>query len=277
MTFPKDWAVLRWIRRALLDPPGRSRDVHALKAVDLTIEQGVILGLLGPKGAGKSTLLRLVAGVLTPTQGQVRAHGLDPVADKARLSGRTGYLMRQRRSFSRTLSGEDNLRFFAGLHGMSHKEGAGRARELIDAVGLTPIGDTPVRNYSADMRQRLSVARALLSDPELLIMDEATSGLDPDQRSNFYGFLLDHTRLRGCTVLYATHDLNEAQFLCHQVALMDQGSLVAKGSYLDVQKTAVEIFARAGEDAEAASQATSLYPGQIEDRSVDRITQEGRW
>ena len=273
-TFVPDWMVLRLIRRALFDPRGRSETLTALKDVDLTIEKGVILGLLGPNGAGKSTLLRIVAGALLPTEGTVRVDGLDPVAERSALSGRIGWLIRDPRSFDDSLSGHENLCFFGGLQGMGLRERTQKAREMIAAVGLEAVGNTPMRKYNTDMRQRLSVGRALLSSPDLLIMDEATAGLDADQRSNFYGFLLDHVRMRGCTVLYATHDLNEAQFLCHEVALMDAGQLVAQGSFLDVQSTAIEIFSR---ERTAPDGPTSLYPGQIEQSTLDRNTQSSQW
>lgn len=274
-TYPPAPAALRWLRRGLYGRSDRDRPRPALNGVDLDLAEGTILGLLGPRGAGKSTLQRIVAGLLAPTTGQARVCGLDPQQDRRKLQGRIGLLQRHRRLLRPNLSGLENMRLHISLHAPKVGASGPLARRLLAEVGLDEVADRPCREYGPDMRQRLAVARALISDPDVLIMDEATGGLDPDHRSHFYGFLLDHVRSRGCAVLYATHDLNEAQFLCHQVALMDRGLIVARGSYFEVQAAASEVFSQ--HIAEPDDEPRLLYPGRASSRDVQRITQAQPW
>lgn len=245
----------------------------ALRGVTLAVGPGEILGLLGPAGAGKTTILRLLAGLLAATRGSVRVAGLDPIKDRADAGRKVGCVIRNSASFRTQLTGRENLRFFAELLGQR----PGRARDRCDTVlaelGLTAVADRLYQSYSDGMRQRLFIGRALLSNPSVLILDEPTSGLAPTERSAFYGFLMDHVRERGTAVLYATHDLNEAQFLCDEVALLHEGQVVAQGRYLDVRKAAAEVFRL----EQVAGGGEPAYPGRVAAKELTGRARRDRW
>jgi ABC-2 type transport system ATP-binding protein len=244
---------------------------EVLRGVNLTVERGVILGLLGPSGAGKTTLLRLLAGLLEPTRGEVRVAGHQP-AGNAGHARDVGCVIRNFSSFRPRLTGRENLLFFTALFGMSANAGTRRCDDLLADTGLTAVADRRYSSYTDGMRQRLFMARALIPDPEVLVLDEPTGGLSPTERSDFYGFLVDHIRERGCTVLYATHDLNEAQFLCDEVALLDRGKIVAQGSYLGVRADAARVFART-----QLAGAAPTYPGVVAARELAGRARRDRW
>jgi ABC-2 type transport system ATP-binding protein len=250
-----------------------SDQTKVLRGVDLEVESGQILGLLGPSGAGKTTLLRLLSGLLIATRGEVSVAGINPAVDATEIGQRVGCVVRSYGSFRRLLTGEENLRFFAALLGLPSIRAADRCDEILAEVGLSAVARRPYHAYTDGMRQRLFIGRALLSDPSVLILDEPTSGLSPTERSSFYGFLGDRVRERGTTVVYATHDLNEAQFLCDGVALLHQGKIVAKGRYLDVRKAAAEVFRL----TQAADAADPTYPGLVATRELTGRARRDRW
>ena len=262
-TYPPMWGPLAWGIGVLFREHRDTQPAAALRGVDLRVQRGTLLGLLGPSGSGKSTLLRIVAGLLSPSDGDVCVLGLNPLSQRGALLGQIGYVIRNGRSFYGHLSGYENLRFFAGLHGIPQPSRHHLILGLLRDLGLESVANQPQRSWSAGMTQRLAVARALLTSPSVLIMDEPTNGLDPDERSDFYGFLLDHIEQHDVTVLYATHDLNEAQFLCARIALMDRGQVVAQGNYFDVQRPARAIFKRP-----APPPPASVDPGLAEYRKA---------
>lgn len=243
-----------------------------LRGVDLEVPAGHITGLLGPSGAGKTTLLRLLAGLLVATRGELRVAGLDPVKQRAAAGRSVGCVIRNFASFRRQLTGRENLRFFAALLGMPPSRAESRCEQVLAEVGLTAVAGRTYQSYTDGMRQRLFLGRALLSGPSVLILDEPTSGLSPNERSAFYGFLVDHVREMGTSVLYATHDLNEAQFLCDDVALMHQGRVAAQGPYLEVRKEAAEIFR-----LEQASGHDPAYPGLVATSELTGRARRDRW
>ncbi len=272
-TYPVTWSLVRSLRRMLYRRNRRNEPQVSLQGVNLDIEASTILGLLGPADSGKSTLLRVIAGLVQPSRGQVRIMGLDPFSQASELAGQIGYVVQQKGSFRGDLTPRDNLMFFAGMHGLHGHAGNTRVNELLEGFGLGDVTHLPCRHLSVGTLHRLAVARALLTDPEVLVIDTLTSDLDPIHRSEFYGFLLDHVRMRGCAVVYATHNLNEAQFLCHQVALMDQGRVVAQGDYLAVSAAASTLF-DARQEVEASK--SPLYPRQTDLRQTRRRRRE-RW
>ena len=198
--------------------------VAALQGVSLDVGQGMF-GLLGPNGAGKTTLMRVVAGLLEPTSGTVQFDGEDIVADPRRIRRQLGYLP-QDFGFYPHLTGESMLRFLLVLKGVEAPQGVKRlAAELLDRVNLSYAAKRKVKGYSGGMRQRLGIAQALAGDPRILVVDEPTAGLDPEERLRFYRLLAELAEDR--TVLLSTHIVDDISVLCPRVAIMYDGRLVA--------------------------------------------------
>ncbi|WP_425155034.1 ABC transporter ATP-binding protein [Candidatus Palauibacter sp.] len=198
--------------------------VAALQGVSLDVGQGMF-GLLGPNGAGKTTLMRIVAGLLEPTSGTVHFDGEDIVADPRRIRRQLGYLP-QDFGFYPHLTGESMLRFLLVLKGVEAPQGVKRlAAELLDRVNLSYAAKRKVKGYSGGMRQRLGIAQALAGDPRILVVDEPTAGLDPEERLRFYRLLAELAEDR--TVLLSTHIVDDISVLCPRVAIMTGGRFVA--------------------------------------------------
>ncbi len=200
--------------------------VIALQDVNLQVAQGELLGLAGPNGAGKSTLLRLVAGLLLPETGEVRVLGQVPCQPTV------GYTVSGDRSHLWRLSGRENLRFFAALHGLRGTERQRRIDTVLGIVELdAAVAERPVREYSTGMRQRLSLARGLLGDPRVILLDEPTRGLDPAGAERFGAFIRDELVIqRGLTVLLATHSSRVMSELCTRVVHLEAGRLRPEAS-----------------------------------------------
>jgi len=198
--------------------------VAALQGVDLDVPAGMF-GLLGPNGAGKSTFMRILAGVLEPTSGAVKLDGRDALADPQWLSERLGYLP-QDFGFYAHLTGRDMLLHLLRLKGVTAPGGLGRvADELLERVNLAFAARRAVKSYSGGMRQRLGIAQAIAGNPRLLIVDEPTAGLDPEERLRFYHLLAQLAEDR--VVLLSTHIVEDVAVLCPQFAVIRAGRLVA--------------------------------------------------
>ena len=198
--------------------------VAALQGVSLDVSKGMF-GLLGPNGAGKTTLMRIVAGLLEPTSGRVVFNGEDIVADPRRIRRQLGYLP-QDFGFYPHLSGEAMLRYLLVLKGVQAPQGLKRlAAELLERVNLSYAAKRKVKGYSGGMKQRLGIAQALAGDPRLIIVDEPTAGLDPEERIRFYRLLAELAEDR--TVLLSTHIVDDISVLCPRVAIMYDGHFVA--------------------------------------------------
>lgn len=198
--------------------------VTALDGVHLHVDPGETFGLLGSNGAGKTTTLRLLAGMAEPSSGQVRVMGVDPWEDPGQARSQMGVLPEGTGLYER-LSALDNLRLFAGLHGV----GPERIERAVAAAGLVGWTGRRVGSLSKGERQRVGLARALLHDPRLLILDEPTAGLDPAATQAFHDVLRE-LKARGRTVVIASHDMAEVDALCDRVAILDRGRLVACGT-----------------------------------------------
>ena len=202
---------------------------HALVGIDLTVRSGEIHALLGPNGAGKTTLLRTLAGLVAPTAGTVHVLGIDASGGPRRLRGRVGLVPSSDRSAYQRISGLENLAFFARMHGMRKRAAFARAREVLADVGLAERADDAVGTWSHGMQQRLSVARALLTDPPVLLIDEATHDLDPAAAANVRE-LVGARAARGAAVLWATQRLEELRGFAGEVTLVSAGAAVFNGS-----------------------------------------------
>jgi ABC-2 type transport system ATP-binding protein len=215
----------------------------AIAGIDLAVEAGEIHALLGPNGAGKTTLLRTLAGLVEPTAGSVQVAGMDASKGPRRLRGKVGLVPSSDRSAYQRISGVENLAFFARLHGMRKKLAYARAREVLADVGLADRGDDPVNGWSHGMQQRLSVARALLTDPPVLLIDEATHDLDPEAAATVRELIARRAE-QGTAVLWATQRLDELRGFAGEVTLMSSGSAVFRGSVEALAARAVPELAR---------------------------------
>lgn len=203
----------------------RFGDVVALRDVSLRVARGEIHALLGPNGAGKTTFLRILTGALLPDAGRVALVGIRADGLVTREYRRAfGLVPSGDRTFYLRLSGFENLLFFARLQGLRKREAARRARTVLEAVGLADVGRMPVNAYSHGMQKRLSVARALLSDPPVLIVDEATHDLDPDAAARVRDLVRDAAD-RGTAVVWATQRIEEIRGFADRVTLLHRGEV----------------------------------------------------
>jgi ABC-2 type transport system ATP-binding protein len=214
--------------------PARRRaqtgDVTALDRVTLTVPQGALFGLLGPNGAGKTTLLRIVCTLLAPSAGGVEVLGVDPRIDPTTVRQRLGAALGGERAVYWRLTGRENLLYAASLYDLSAAQATARVDELLRLVDLEERADDLVERYSTGMRQRLALARALVADPSLLVLDEPTAGLDPQAAVSMRRLLEGLRDIRQRTIVMATHNVLEAERLCDAVAILDRGRLVACGT-----------------------------------------------
>jgi ABC-type multidrug transport system ATPase subunit len=202
--------------------------VHALRGIDLEVALGEVHALLGPNGAGKTTLMRILSGLVDPTEGS--AYVLDQRAGRSpALRALIGMVPPGDRTFYLRLSGLENLAFFARLHGLRRKAARARSLELLEAVGLGEAAKRPISTYSHGMQKRLSFARALLVDPQLLLVDEATHDLDPVAAQQVRD-LTAASASRGAAVLWATQRIEELHGFAARVTVLDHGSVAFSGS-----------------------------------------------
>ncbi|GAA1096443.1 ABC transporter ATP-binding protein [Kitasatospora arboriphila] len=207
----------------------RGRRVTALEGVTLAVERGQVLGLLGPNGAGKTTLSRILTTLLLPTSGTARVAGHDVVRRPREVRRRIGLVLGGDRGLYGRLTARQNLSYWAALQGLDARAAERRTGELLERLGLAARAGDRVETFSRGMVQRVHLARALLGDPEVLIMDEPTNGMDPHSAAGFRT-LVRELRDAGTTVLLTTHDMHEAQALCSHLALIDHGTILRQGA-----------------------------------------------
>ncbi|OGO66730.1 MAG: ABC transporter ATP-binding protein, partial [Chloroflexi bacterium RBG_19FT_COMBO_50_10] len=205
------------------------KEMVAVDNLSLEVQAGEIFGFLGHNGAGKTTTVRLLNGVIDPTSGSMHVLGLDPQVDGPAIRARTGVLT-ETPSMDERLTAWDNLSIYADLYGVPKTMVKSRVQELMTEFDLADRAREKVGGFSKGMKQRLALARALLHKPELLFLDEATSGLDPVSAHHVNELIERMARREGCTVFMCTHNLVEAQKLCDRVAILEHGRLVALGT-----------------------------------------------
>ncbi len=204
-------------------------DLVAVDHLSLEVERGEIFGVLGHNGAGKTTTVRLLNGVLGPTEGSAQVLGLDPVSEGVELRKRTGVLT-ETPSIEERLTARDNLSLYAALYDVPQAEVAGRVDDLLETFHLADRADEKAGGFSKGMKNRLALARSLVHHPEVLFLDEPTAGLDPVLARSVHELIIQLSQHEGHTVFLCTHNLNEAQRLCHRVAVLGRGRLLALGS-----------------------------------------------
>ncbi len=209
----------------------RVGEAEILRDVSLSLRRGEVLGLLGPNGAGKTTTIAAALGLMPRHAGTVRLLGRDPANAGAALRARVGVLP-EPGGFHDGMSAEESLSFYAGLYGLS--PGAAELGRRLAHVGLEPVRHEPVATFSRGMRQRLGLARALVADPELLVLDEPTAGLDPGARRELHELLLALATERSTGILLCTHQLDEVERLCGRVAVIVEGRTAAEGALAEL-------------------------------------------
>ena len=207
---------------------GNKHGIRALDGLDLSVPRGTIYGLLGPNGAGKSTTVKILTSLARPDAGSARVEGIDVLAQPGRVRHVIG-VVAQRSGADPTATGRENLILQGRLYGAPLAEVAPRAAELAGLLDLSEFADRRVSTYSGGQRRRLDIALGIVHQPQVLFLDEPTTGLDPQSRANLW----DHIRAlreRGTTVFLTTHYLDEADVLCDRLMIMDHGQIVAEGA-----------------------------------------------
>ncbi|MDI6891157.1 MAG: ABC transporter ATP-binding protein [Thermodesulfovibrionales bacterium] len=216
--------------------PFRKKEIIALKDINIQVNKGELFGLLGPNGAGKTTLIKILSGLILPTKGKAYIAGYDVARDGKKARGVIGYVVSEERSFYWRLTGRQNLRFFATLNNLSQSQAEKRIDELIALTGLDNDADRMFKDYSKGMKQRLAIARGLITSPEVLLMDEPTKSLDPSAAQHLKKFIKE--KIVGedrKTVFLATHNLSEAEELCHRIAIINHGKIKACGTLMEIR------------------------------------------
>lgn len=210
----------------------RFGDLEAVRGIDVEVQRGEVFGFLGPNGAGKSSTMRMIACVSPPSGGELRIFGLDPVVDGSRIRARLG-VVPQLDTLDTELSVQENLWIYGRYFDLSRAECRRRTTELLEFARLSDRADSVVDNLSGGMKRRLSIARSLINEPELLLLDEPTTGLDPQARHVLWERLY-RLKQQGVTQVLTTHYMDEAEQLCDRLVVMDQGRIVAEGSPRDL-------------------------------------------
>ncbi|MFF5173419.1 ATP-binding cassette domain-containing protein [Micromonospora sp. NPDC000089] len=210
-------------------------DTHALRGLDLSVPRGSVCGVLGPNGAGKTTAVRILATLSDPDAGQARVAGYDVVRQAGKVRERIG-LAGQYAAVDEKLTGRGNLRMFGRLYHLSRREAHRRADELLDRFGLLDAADRPVAGYSGGMRRRLDLITSLILRPDVLFLDEPSTGLDPRGRGEIWGSIRELVA-DGTTVLLTTQHLEEADHLADGIAVIDRGQVIARGSPDELKAT----------------------------------------
>jgi ABC-2 type transport system ATP-binding protein len=213
------------------------RRIEALRRADLEVHRNEILGFLGPNGAGKTTTIKILLGLIYPTAGAGTVLGA-PLGD-VRAKERIGFLPEQP-YFYEYLKGSELLDLYARFHGLDRMARRRKVEELLELVGLTEAADRPVRKYSKGMLQRIGMAQALLGDPELVILDEPMSGLDPIGRKDFREIIFK-LKEQGKTVFFSTHILPDVEQICDRVCIVNQGRVLQTGRLDQILKPTVEM------------------------------------
>ncbi|MEU9241675.1 ATP-binding cassette domain-containing protein [Streptomyces sp. NPDC048385] len=246
----------------------RYGDKAALDGLDLRVGRGTVHALLGPNGAGKTTTVRVLTTLLRPDSGRVTVAGYDVVTQADRVRARIG-LLGQHAALDEELGGRQNLEMFGRLYHLGARRARARADELLERFGLTDTGDKQVKRYSGGMRRRLDLAASLITEPEVLFLDEPTTGLDPRSRAEVWASVRSLVG-GGTTVLLTTQYLEEADQLADQISVVDRGRVIADG-------TADELKARTGgdridvvlRDAHQLAAAVAMMPFADDDLTVD--------
>jgi lipooligosaccharide transport system ATP-binding protein len=239
----------------------RFGDFEAVRGIDVEVRPGEAFGFLGPNGAGKSSTMRMIASVSPRTDGDLRVLGLDPDVAGPRIRARLG-VVPQEDNLDVELTVRQNLHIYGRYFGLSRAHVRRKAEELMEFAQLTDRAEKPVDSLSGGMKRRLTIARSLVNDPELLLLDEPTTGLDPQARHLLWDRLF-RLKAQGTTLIVTTHYMDEAEQLCDRLVVMDSGRIAAEGSPAELiarysTREVVELRFPAGEQEAAARRVEGL-------------------
>jgi len=221
----------------LLLRPFSKREITALDDVNLRVGKGEIFGILGPNGAGKTTFIKILCTLILPTTGTALVNGHDVTMAGRKVRRTIGYVVNEERSFYWRLTGRQNLRFFAALNNLSPTQAEARMREAVELTGLGDALDRTFKEYSSGAKQKLAIARGLLSRPEILLLDEPTRNLDPLASRSLRQFIGERIVDGGKrTVILATNNMREAEELCDRIAILHQGRVRMCGTLDKIRK-----------------------------------------
>ena len=245
----------------------------AVNHLNLQVHKGEVFGLLGPNGAGKTTTILMLLGLTEPTEGSATIAGLDCTRNAMQVKRITGYLP-DNVGFYPDMTGRENLRFTARLNGLGKKETEERINELLEKVNMTQAADQKTSTYSRGMKQRLGIADVLMKDPQVIIMDEPTLGLDPEGMKEFLQLIRDLADEDGRTILVSSHQLYQIQQICDRVGIFVQGNMIACGriSELGEQLVKENHFALEVEAAPMDDKLLGFFSGLA---GVKNISKEG--
>ncbi len=216
----------------------KKKQVTAIDDIALQVSRGEILGLLGPNGAGKTTMVKMICGLLRPTEGRIRLDGLDVIRNRKQMLEKVGVVLEGSRTSHWPLTVRENLNYYGNLRGVRGKTLKDRGEMLVDFIGLRDKMDTVVRKVSRGMKQKLAICIALMSDPEVILFDEPTTGLDVASSRTIKAKIRELTEEQGKTAIITTHDMNVAQEICNRIAIIHNGKLVA----LDTTENLISLF-----------------------------------
>lgn len=246
----------------------RKSTVEAVAGIDLEVYAGEIFGFLGPNGAGKTTTLRMLATLMPPTSGEATVVGQDLLRYPGEVRKRIGYVG-QRGGADLEVTGRHELVFEARLYGMSRAEAQARAAELIVTLDLASCADRRTSTYSGGQRRRLDVGVGLVHKPQLLFLDEPTTGLDPQSRARMWDEVR-HLRDEGTTVFITTHYLEEADALCNRIAIIDHGKIVAQGTPDELKRAVAGDLVTVGVSGDVDAALRLLQPQPfVREASID--------
>jgi ABC-2 type transport system ATP-binding protein len=249
----------------------RYRNVVAVDDLNLAVRRGEVFGLLGPNGSGKTTTILMLLGLTEPSAGTVRVLGLDPARQPLSVKARAGY-MPDEVGFYDELTARENLIYIAKLNGLPRAEAYQRIDRALASVGLSEFADWRVGTFSRGMRQRLGVADVLIKEPQLIIMDEPTQGLDPEGAREFLEIIRDLKR-QGITVLLSSHLLYQVQAVCDRVGLFQRGRMVLEGTVYELAQRVLGSAYRI--HVEADGPAAEIIRALQKLAGVAQVSQEG--
>lgn len=213
----------------------KKKTVEAVKNVTFTVKKGEVVGLLGENGAGKTTLLRMISTILEPSEGEIEIDGINIEKDPMKIKGKIGVLFGSETGLYDRLTARENLEYFARLYGMSQHETKVRIDNLAVRFGMKDYIDRKVGGFSKGMRQKVTIARTLLHNPEVILLDEPTTGLDITS-ANMFRELIHQLRKEGKTIVFSSHIMEEVKQLCESIIMIHKGQMVYSGSIQDLYR-----------------------------------------